>query len=642
LKLIYRPEIDGLRALAVVFVVLYHLEFIYLNRNFFQGGFLGVDIFFVISGYLASHFIFPNLKKVNKSWIFLYYEKRARRIFPALFSCILVSFIFAYFNFLQDSFSDFKESIIYCISFLSNIYFYYTRILYGAEDSVLIPLLHTWSLAIEFQFYIFFPIILILINKYLRQNIILLIFLLFFLSFFIFILFSYKNSSLSFFFTITRLWELIIGSIIYIYEKKLFQKQFRNEKFLTFIGFFLILFALLYGEVQYFYLWNIAATLGTCLIIIFSKKEYLITELLSKKFIVFIGLISYSLYIFHYPVLAFNRYSSYIKEDFNGKLLLVLIIFLLSLISYYFFERPFRNKNNFVNRKIFYYLVFFFLLIILFLSTIKNSYLNSKFFIPKDFFLNKNKYLIEYNLKKSQIGIPDFSDDNKIRILIIGNSHATDTFNIISFNTNLLKKYSFSIFHPNEKNIKIHNYEVHCLLNFIKYKIITCDNQEGSLKYIDLYNKSQIIIISTKWKEKDLDSLEEIINLLQRDKKKIIIFGETVTVDFSKYRLNPLDEFIYIKKRLPNDIEKLSLEKIYYSKTIFFTDNINKKLMLITKKYNITFYDKKKYFCNLQQKTCKILTDENNKIIFDNSHLTIAGAKYLSEVFSKDILNMFE
>jgi hypothetical protein len=130
--------------------------------------------------------------------------------------------------------------------------------------------------------------------------------------------------------------------------------------------------------------------------------------------------------------------------------------------------------------------------------------------------------------------------------------------------------------------------------------------------------------------------------LLKRDKKKIIIFGETVTVDFSKYRLNPLDEFIYIKKRLPNDIERLSLEKIYYSKTIFFTDNINKKLMLITKKYNITFYDKKNYFCNLEQETCKILTDENNKIIFDNSHLTIAGAKYLSEVFSKDILNMFE
>jgi len=155
MRLLYRPEIDGLRALAVTAVVLFHSEILIFGEKVFNGGFIGVDIFFVISGYLISGIILGELHLSNNFKFFRFLEKRARRLLPALFTFILISIPFAFYNLSQIYFDEFIDSVYSAITFISNIYYYYNSEYFDAPYN-LKPLLHTWSLSIEIQFYFFF------------------------------------------------------------------------------------------------------------------------------------------------------------------------------------------------------------------------------------------------------------------------------------------------------------------------------------------------------------------------------------------------------------------------------------------------------------------------------------------------------
>ena len=168
-KLNYRPEIDGLRAIAVVSVILYHANINIFNYKIFSGGFVGVDIFFVISGYLITSLILKELKTTGKFSFLNFYQRRARRILPALFFVMAVSLPFAWLYLLPSSLLDFSKSILYSIGFGSNYYFYFSNLQYGTEDSFLKPFLHTWSLSVEEQFYILFPITIIIIFKFFKK-----------------------------------------------------------------------------------------------------------------------------------------------------------------------------------------------------------------------------------------------------------------------------------------------------------------------------------------------------------------------------------------------------------------------------------------------------------------------------------------
>ena len=171
MKIDYRPDIDGLRAIAVLLVIFYHAEISYNSNVLFQFGFIGVDIFFVISGYLITCLILKELKDTQKFSFLNFYERRVRRLLPALFFVMIFSMPLAWFYLLPNSFLDYSKSIIYSIFFTSNFYFHFTGLEYGAPDSLLKPFLHTWSLAVEEQFYIIFPIFLIIFYKYFKKNI---------------------------------------------------------------------------------------------------------------------------------------------------------------------------------------------------------------------------------------------------------------------------------------------------------------------------------------------------------------------------------------------------------------------------------------------------------------------------------------
>ena len=150
----YRPEIDGLRAIAVISVIFYHLQIQIFDQELFKGGFIGVDIFFVISGYLITSIIFKELNYANKVSLKYFYERRIRRILPALLAVMLISFPFAWVVLLPIDFVDYSKSIIYSLGFSSNFYFHFSGQEYGAQSGLLKPFLHTWSLSVEEQFYI--------------------------------------------------------------------------------------------------------------------------------------------------------------------------------------------------------------------------------------------------------------------------------------------------------------------------------------------------------------------------------------------------------------------------------------------------------------------------------------------------------
>ena len=345
----YRPEIDGLRAIAIGAVILYHAKISILGYSF-SGGFIGVDIFFVISGYLITSIILKELITTGSFSFKYFYERRIRRILPALLFVMLVSLPFAWMFLLTSSFVDFSKSILYSLGFSSNIYFHYSGQEYGAYDGLLKPFLHTWSLSVEEQYYILFPLVLFITFRYFRTYLFYILFLGFLISLGLAEVGSRNYASATFYFPHTRMWELLMGSILAYFEitRGHRSKQKILNLILPSLGIILIGHSILFFNDGMFHpsFISLPPTIGVCLIIWFSSKDELITKILSTKLFVGIGLISYSLYLWHYPIFSFARITKFAEYDVSKKLLLGVFILILSVISYYLVERPARNNKN--------------------------------------------------------------------------------------------------------------------------------------------------------------------------------------------------------------------------------------------------------------------------------------------------------
>jgi peptidoglycan/LPS O-acetylase OafA/YrhL len=349
MKLTYRPEIDGLRAIAVGAVILYHAQITILGHQPFKGGFIGVDIFFVISGYLITSIILKELITTGTFSFKHFYERRVRRILPALLFVMLVSLPFAWMYLLPSSFVDFSKSILYSLGFSSNFYFHYSGQIYGAESGLLKPFLHTWSLSVEEQFYILFPIVLLVTFKYFRKYLINILILGFVISLGLADWGSRNHSSFNFYVLPTRGWELLAGSILAYFEIILGHRS-KNKTLnliLPSIGLFLIGHSILFFNDKMFHpsFYTLSPIIGVCLIIWFSNKDELITKILSTKLFVGVGLISYSLYLWHYPIFAFAKIEN-IKIFENNIYIYIFFSLVLSIFSFYVIERPFRNSKH--------------------------------------------------------------------------------------------------------------------------------------------------------------------------------------------------------------------------------------------------------------------------------------------------------
>ncbi len=351
----YRPEVDGLRALAVIPVILFHA-----GLSLLSGGFVGVDIFFVISGYLITSIILSEMQQGTFS-IINFYERRARRILPLLFVVIFFSFIGAWLWLLPEDMKDFSQSLVAVVSFSSNILFMQESGYWGAVNE-LKPLLHTWSLAVEEQFYIIFPLFLLLAWKIRKRWIaVSLVIIVFVLSLTFAHIGAYKMPIPTFFLLITRAWELIIGAGIAYYffttrdaNRALLSNNTANE-IMSLIGLGMIIYAIFCFDksTPFPSLYALVPTVGAGLIILFSTGKTGVGRLLSTRVFVGIGLVSYGAYLWHQPLLAFTRYNEiFANQDGGATLIFIALLSLpLAYITWRWVEKPFRKKGLF-NRKI--------------------------------------------------------------------------------------------------------------------------------------------------------------------------------------------------------------------------------------------------------------------------------------------------
>ena len=672
MKIAYRPEIDGLRALAVFSVIIYHAKISFINSHFLTGGYIGVDIFFVISGYLITSIILTEFYSTNSFSIRGFYNRRARRILPALTVVILATITYGYFYLYPISLIGLSKSSISSLFFSSNIFFWQAGELYDAENSLMLPLLHTWSLSVEEQYYIIFPIIMLLIYKFFR-NFTLVLFLGGFVSSFIMADYISKiEPSFNFYILPTRAWELLAGSIAayLLINKENFIKKFKRYN-LSNIGFVLILFSIIFFDdnTRTPSFVTVIPILGVFFIILFLDKNQFLFKLLSSKPLVFLGLISYSLYLWHYPIFSYSRIIEFYNGSMDKFLILLSICFVLSFLTYKFVERPFRNKNKsfksvLTNVFILYIIIISFNVLSLengFSNRIKNNNTLSK----QIFFTNKEKEKVKnYNLIENQVGGE--------KIILIGDSvmrtlkfdlskklkdenlnFLTMTEGACQFILNL-NRVNKKTFRKSDCNIELQNFRLRRI-------------KENSPSIIVLGGRLPILLEETRFDNKEggyegtmqdfMQNKDNSLNTItQRNKeiqKQYRLTVETLLKEGNKVILvYPIPEvgwnvpkkiFNYFPKNIfsYNNYDSLPEDFLSTSYSIFLSRSKSSFDLLDSIVHNNVYrIYPHELFCNNYLKD-RCISQADQKIFYsDSSHLSVEGAKLFNEILVKKILEI--
>jgi len=337
----YRAEIDGLRAVALIPVILFHARF-----DWFSGGYVGVDVFFVISGYLITSLILVE-KEAGTFTLRNFYERRARRIIPALFFVTVACIVPAWLWMMPSQLRDFAQSVVALALFSSNILFWRKGdyFLATADD---MPLLHTWSIAVEEQYYVVFPILMLLLWSIRRRRLIALIAIAAATSL---LLSEYgwrHHPGANFYLAPTRAWELMLGVLaaFYLHAYAHSNRTWLNQT-ASLGGFGLIIVAVTFFDrnTPVPSLLALIPTLGTVLVICFGDKTTLVGKLLSTRALVGIGLVSYSAYLWHHPLFAFARIRSLDEPGLWLYATLCAVTFVLAYLTWKYVERPFRERR---------------------------------------------------------------------------------------------------------------------------------------------------------------------------------------------------------------------------------------------------------------------------------------------------------
>ena len=406
----YRPEIDGLRAIAVISVIIYHL-----NENWLPGGFLGVDIFFVISGFLITGIIITEIQQ-NSCSFKQFYTRRSKRIYPAFITVMaLVSFI-ASAIFIYNDFNKLRKTIELAIAFLSNFYLGLTQGYFdlSANEN---PALHIWSLAVEEQYYLIFPLILTLAYKKFRE--IKVLFIITLILFFILLSTSFIPASFYkevlhqpniYYLSNLRFPELLLGSLLAIYHcSNKIQLSTQVSNIMAILSTLLLFSCLFIMNNDIAFIPGITLILPcifTALIIHNTSQNNIIKLCLSNKAIVFIGKISYSLYLYHWIFIALAYYITGEKQINNQSIAIVTVLTIIfSVLSYYLIEQPIRKSK----------------------LTFKQSFLYI-YFIPSLLLLGFNLYkrqTIRAEKEYIEQAIPVSNENHyPAKVIILGDSHS--------------------------------------------------------------------------------------------------------------------------------------------------------------------------------------------------------------------------
>jgi len=619
----YRAEIDGLRALAVLPVILFHAGF-----QWFSGGFVGVDVFFVISGYLITTIIISEMAE-GKFSIINFYERRARRILPALFFVMAACLPFAWLWLTPTDLKDFGQSLVAVSTFSSNILFW-RESGYFATAAELKPLLHTWSLAVEEQYYIFFPIFLMLTWRLGIKWILILLSIVFFISLGIAQWGAYNSPSAAFFLLPTRGWELLVGVFAAFYLKyNTHLKSHTVNQMLSLLGFGMIAYSIVAFDktTPFPSLYALIPTIGTGLLILCAVPKTLIHKLLSLKIIVGIGLISYSAYLWHQPLLAFARHRSFGEVSELILSILCVISLVMAWFSWRFVEKPFRSKTKVSNRSIFKFSIIFTLLfsiIGLWLhqsnGALKYSPIEKQQVLGG--FIDATAYQM---LRHKQIKLLEFSKSNEKKdILIIGDSHSEDLVNAV-FEAGINSDMEFSSYYI----------PVNCGVLFVRDKKDreslkgNCESEKISFFNNDLQIQMSLadeVWIISSWRQMDIPYMSKSIENIKTINKNIKLFGTKHFGSPSSKWYNTVDIDNW-SSAIFDDSDKSAYAK---------TSKVNDDLSNIVKSLSVEFFNTQHLICR-SKAFCSNYID-GNIISYDGSHLTKHGARILG-LSLKDVLN---
>ncbi len=671
----YKPQIDGLRALAVIPVILFHA-----GLEAFEGGFVGVDIFFVISGYLITKLILEDIynKKFNLN---NFYLRRARRLLPALFVVILITIPFSIILMSSNQLIYYSKQIFSVIFFISNLFFWQNSGYFDPESD-LQPLLHTWSLAVEEQFYIFFPILLILIVKYFRKKLIFILITIALLSLFLsqiggnfkinnlsssfpFLVlpfdFFWQAGSANFYLPFGRVWELLLGSLIAFFIRKKNIKEKKINNFFSIAGFFLIIISIFFysKDIQYPSVFTLLPCLGTALIIIYTDKKTLLFKILTYRPIVFLGLVSYSLYLWHQPVFSFSKI--YLGTELHVFVIFFLLIvsFILSLFSWRYIEQPFRNKKI-INNKNFIKILLIFISTLVFLASLmylgKINSIKKKLpeAINQSFSVSNNNHcfgLEGSHLKKSEKWYCEVGNNKAaISFIVIGDSHASAS--IPGFEIAAIKKNTKGIVAGyagcpgllSIQSIRPDNKIKDCLMlskkifNYVKEKKIKNIFFVSRWNYYtgDEYNRNEF---------QPITSSDNLFSNKKNSKKDFIKGLEYTIKSYNDIDVKPIfvyqaplqlydPEFVYLNAYDFNnnkiDLNKLEKFSVNLKKNLDSQKFIRKNIQILKKSnYNIKEIDLNDLFCN---KVKCLIGNEKNSFYGDNDHLSKEGAKFINKI----------
>ena len=661
---LYRPEINGLRGLAILLVIAYHANLILGNVALLPGGYLGVDIFFVISGYLITLQVLKQLN--NNTFSFKgFYMRRARRLLPALFLVIFTSLPLAWRYLLPDEMKEYSGSIISSLLFVSNVWFLEKDSYYIASNQAN-PFLHTWSLAIEEQFYLLFPPLLYLLIKFYKKRALEVLMLFFLLSLILTQYLSYSNPNLSFYLLLTRSWELLAGCILAVLEVNYGRNNSKKlSAVMTFLGLLLIA-----GSCSFFDSYtkhpsvlSLIPVTGTVLLLWFCQKNELITQLLKNFFLVKIGLISYSLYLWHYPIFVFAKVRN---EEFyhNNKLILISVSFLLSIISFHFIEKKLKRREK-VSDQNFVKIILGGGLSLIFINGCF-FYLNgvptrfgpfSKLFTERTYTGCHNQP-VGFNSKHSPCAVS--AEGERGEIILIGDSHAETLDNQIK---NIAQLNNRKFFQNTRDGCLFFNglIQKHKIIGDLCYKKEYLpkrlhewlnDNQEKAKSRIIIWvgrlpsvlhgefdnkegglEKFKVPFAPYKTILKNEKSVDDIIvanfEFYAKNSEKLIIVYPIPEVGWNVPRV------LIRQWRKGIDIKDISLStsfEVYKSRT-------KKSFQLLNKinSKNIQRIYPSDYFCNQETGRCKVF-DQTGIFYYDDDHLSSTGSAIIGEHI-KNVIN---
>ena len=638
-------NIDTLRGISIFFVLIYHLKIKIFEHTVFQGGYLGVDIFFVISGYLITSILFLNSSDVRFDYKdFL--KKRFLRIFPAYILLIFVTLLFGCLTLDVSQLISLVNSATPSILFISNVHFWSVLNDYFYSNASSNPLLHTWSLSVEIQYYLFISLVFIVLKK-INFNAKFSLLIMGFLSLLIALFFSVTEPYINFFGFQSRLWEFILGSFIFFYKDKINLKINLISKYIIYVIIFT--FVILFKETTPSLITLIFLIFVSTLIL--NKNTY--EETIDDKFFNFFGLISYSLYLWHYPIISFSELI-FFEIGNLAKFFMFLFSIFVGFISFKLIERKFKEDTLKTYFTISLFLIACFILIV--------SISNTNGF-PKRINFNKI-YNLEVNattetktldsiLNSIEISSSGSSVNNN-NFLIIGNSHAVQAYHGFLLNKKMYKNLDFKMLHM----------QISCLNETIFFNDrdvckgrLDFKAHAKFLKSVKDFKDSKYILLITRWTEEDLIALPKVIKFLNSQNKKIIIFNSIEDIskkhDYSSFNDGHLTfieknhikhnfiyrNYLYLNGNYPTPGELVEMEKKYYLNKSKYSETINRKLEIIAKKFNTNFFDLNKYLCDDILKKCKVITDNRRHIFYDTTgHMNLIGSKYLFKIIYKDFM----